>query len=866
MGLVLDYTLVGSTAGYYFQSQQTYFVNQIADLRGGPVTFGANCVIKYGPGASLLIDGAITCLGEPGQMGILTSQSDNAVGEVVYGSNGDPWGDRLANPALGIFNTSSDLKYLKISFAAEAIAYYGPDFQRHKVSHSQFVQCSVPFTVYSSDVTLRNVLVVDSQKVFQGQSYNVRAEHLTAHKAFVDLATNYNGIGSVTAVNSLLVGITNCSMPYDFSDCTTWHQADLAGVFANAGWAGNHYLAMNSTNRNSAGPNINAALKEVIQTMTTYPPRMTNGTLNGYVVLGPQAAPDNDGLLDRGYHYPILDWLITTNGIALPGSILMISNATVAVDFGTTGNGFVLDWGGTVMSEGTPLRRNAICCALAVQEGPVLNLRGSADPPSAVFKWADDSSQPTLNLHYTDLPPLLPGPYTLFDTDFARAALSFNSCEICGASISSSYSASLSCFNCVLRNCSFSLYAGATDYGPCTAVFANNTTIGGGVSFYDGYYPIWHDGQDGGDGWYEYGNCFSLNNNIFHGSGLSDGGGNPSVNGYNGWIGYYGVGQLNNSFGGDVFLDALSYDSAPLSKYYLPRQINGVANPLVDAGSASATAFGFFHETTAASQVKETNSTCDLGAHFMALIPPTTNDVVWLDDELPSGAIAVAENDSWAWVESPAPFSGSSAHQSASQAAFHQHYFTNATAPLLVQDGDKLYCYVYLDGGNLPREMMLQWFCADESGWHHRAYWGANEITSLGPRVSMGALPAPNAWVRLEVPSIAVDLEGRSISGMSFALSNGRATWDYAGVLSITQPLSASDLDEDGIPDFVEDANQSGTTDNGETNFLAYDSDGDGLSDYEEIYVLHTNPNKSDTEPVMNSGALVFKWFSPVSF
>jgi hypothetical protein len=40
--------------------------------------------------------------------------------------------------------------------------------------------------------------------------------------------------------------------------------------------------------------------------------------------------------------------------------------------------------------------------------------------------------------------------------------------------------------------------------------------------------------------------------------------------------------------------------------------------------------------------------------------------------------------------------------------------------------------------------------------------------------------------VRLEVPAALVGLEGAAITGMSFNLYDGRATWDRAGVLSPT--------------------------------------------------------------------------------
>ncbi|MEW6303034.1 MAG: Ig-like domain-containing protein [Verrucomicrobiota bacterium] len=170
------------------------------------------------------------------------------------------------------------------------------------------------------------------------------------------------------------------------------------------------------------------------------------------------------------------------------------------------------------------------------------------------------------------------------------------------------------------------------------------------------------------------------------------------------------------------------------------------------------------------------------------LPPPPSSEVVWVEDSLPSGAIADYQGgDAWAWAGSnPTPFSGSLAHQSAIAAGTHQHYFYNASVTLTVSVGDSLFAYVHLDPANPPSEIMLQW---NENGsWEHRAYWGANNIpwgiNNTASRFFAGSLPAAGQWVRLEVPASAVGLEGKTLNGMAFTLYNGRATWDRAGKAS----------------------------------------------------------------------------------
>lgn len=50
----------------------------------------------------------------------------------------------------------------------------------------------------------------------------------------------------------------------------------------------------------------------------------------------------------------------------------------------------------------------------------------------------------------------------------------------------------------------------------------------------------------------------------------------------------------------------------------------------------------------------------------------------------------------------------------------------------------------------------------------------------------MGAVPAAEQWVRLEVPAAVVGLEGRAVDGMTFSIyggTEGAAVWDRAGKL-----------------------------------------------------------------------------------
>jgi uncharacterized repeat protein (TIGR01451 family) len=174
-----------------------------------------------------------------------------------------------------------------------------------------------------------------------------------------------------------------------------------------------------------------------------------------------------------------------------------------------------------------------------------------------------------------------------------------------------------------------------------------------------------------------------------------------------------------------------------------------------------------------------------------------TTTTFWVDDQLPAGAVPVAEGgDSWDFISSsnPAPFSGAKTHQSGISAGVHQHFFTSATDVLPINAGDILVAYVYLDPLNVPSELMLQWIAGPAIC---RAYWGANLIgfgtDGTAARRYMGPLPVAGQWVRLEVPASQVGFENRVLTGMAFTLFGGRATWDAAGKSS-TAPASPTQV------------------------------------------------------------------------
>lgn len=167
------------------------------------------------------------------------------------------------------------------------------------------------------------------------------------------------------------------------------------------------------------------------------------------------------------------------------------------------------------------------------------------------------------------------------------------------------------------------------------------------------------------------------------------------------------------------------------------------------------------------------------------VLQPQPVENVWIDDAVPSGA---DPQGGWTFVTDPV-FSGSKASTRTAQ-GLSQHFFQNAKDPQVIQAGDVLFCYVYLDPENPPKQIMLQW---NDGSWDHRAYWGSNEIDwgkdQSPSRLRKGDLPSLGEWVRLEVTAAEVGLKpGAKVSGWAFTQFDGTTYWDRAGIRSEPQP------------------------------------------------------------------------------
>lgn len=156
---------------------------------------------------------------------------------------------------------------------------------------------------------------------------------------------------------------------------------------------------------------------------------------------------------------------------------------------------------------------------------------------------------------------------------------------------------------------------------------------------------------------------------------------------------------------------------------------------------------------------------------------------VWFKNEIPEGA---KKHGDWQFDEE---LMGSLGHTDPVAGGHHAHGFDSAPTPFELLAGESLFAYVYLDPKQMPESVMLKFY--DGKNWEHRAFWGADKIgegtLDTPSRHRVGDLPEGGKLVRLEVPAGALELDGGSIRGISFAIFGGKGVWGASGSLPPAQ-------------------------------------------------------------------------------
>lgn len=468
------------------------------------------------------------------------------------------------------------------------------------LSDIQFFKCRYPLsaTLWScfSDCTARlnlaNALAYNSDIFFYGDYGVLRAQHLTVNQCNT-LASDGGSDSSLYLTNSLLVAVTNWGNMAYTTNTTVFLPTDPGGIFQTVG-AGNHYLA-DGTYRNAGTTNISTNLLASLAKKTTYPPTVfSNLTLSTNLTLSPQATRDSD-TPDIGYHYDPLDYI---------ADVFAITNATLTVTGGVAiasynGAGIWLQDNSALVSTGTPNSPNYFVRYQSVQEQAIALDGSSPASAIAVYPYHYGSTGPDATFRFTKFASPANGGYHLFHSLSAGSydSLAVQDCELWNGQNTFRGPASPVAASVTLRNNLFhrslitTLLAASANF---TLSFSNNLVYGTTVTLR----------QPTGVAWQAHDNAFD-SCTISTSSSIS--------NSHNAFISC--TNNFSGSSGGDIVsTNAIGYQTGPLGNFYQP-----TTSPLINAGSVTADLTTLYHFTTQTNQTKETNSTVDIGLHYVAL-------------------------------------------------------------------------------------------------------------------------------------------------------------------------------------------------------------------------------------------------------
>jgi RHS repeat-associated protein len=606
-GLVLDYALVnGSITNQTFQGDTTYLISGNVNLYGTTTIEGGTVVKFTNSGPNLCVYGSVSCQTAPYRMAVFTAQDDDTVGLKLPGSTGSPSG-YYATYAIEDESQSGGaaLNYMRISYASTGC--YFNYTSASSLKHCQFVNDGSGINDYNGLLNIENVLFDNiSGVVVTASGYaEISAENVTVDTS----GLFYNGAGTST------MGVTNCLLVNDGFSGYGWagaynFTASSSSVFTNAG-AGAHYLATGAY-RGQGTTNIDPGLLADLRNMTTYPPATPPSfstdnipTVTTNTILTPYAARDTNTMPDVGYHYSPIDYMTTSD---YSNCVVTMTNGVV---LGYWRNfGISLDNGSQLVSQGGPIQRNAIAYYTLVQEQAV-KLMGSdtnlADYPSnslpIVTSHSNTGQNPSIYLRFTSIyaPQGAGNILNISGAGNAISNLTARDCEIYGAGAALELADQTGAVN--LNNNLF-------QYTPLTAYASG--AFGAFNNLYRGNsnYTFWVTNSGG---------SVTNRDNAFDGTSVN-------IAGTNGWNAYLNLttnNVLNPIYTNDIVTN-LTWVTGPLGIFY-----QATTSPLINAGSTTANLLGLYHYTVLTNQVKETNSTVDIGYHYVALgtngIPADSN-------------------------------------------------------------------------------------------------------------------------------------------------------------------------------------------------------------------------------------------------
>lgn len=619
-GFVLDYSLVSSQPNMVFKGHETYHVTAAANFTGTTVIEGGTVVKFNNTGTYFTFSGGIICRTEPYRPAYFTARDDNSVGQIVPGSTGVPSGYYAAFIFfLSDATTSYDFHNLRLRYASDAIYRSAPNSGAATITvrHSQVQDCYRAFANSYSPLTLRNVLVYRTRIGYYSTAVNF-GENVTFHN-IGQLVTGPSQ-PPLQLKNTLLISCTNNStagVAY-VADPTVIKPTTSsdAGIFQTSG-LGRHYLAT-STYRGIGTPNINATLLSDLKQTTTWPPEILTGTLTANRVLAPNTAvPRNSTTTppDLGYSYSVMDYvsqnLVVQGNVNQTVTLMIINGAVVGMD-PTVGpanvgrNGIQFGTYSELISVGAPDKLNRLLPIQTVQEnGP-----GSATWPGSfnTLHGASSGSYPSARLRFTDLTLFAGTAYHhIANWNGGFVKLAIQDSQIRGGTLNGLYfgsdilNHSIALTNTLFENVEITHHPYA--FG---SFHARNNLFKGGALRFDMTPP-------GTLNW-------TLYDNLFDGTAISQVGGPNVENNYNAYVTAQTSTRLTPAVAipnnhDQILTASPAYEIGPFGNNYL----QGLPASLINQGSRTAAAAGLFHYTTSkTAATKEGSTQVDIGLHYAA--------------------------------------------------------------------------------------------------------------------------------------------------------------------------------------------------------------------------------------------------------
>jgi RHS repeat-associated protein len=824
-GVVVDYlatiggTLSSSTT---FRGDTTYFLSS-AVICNGAATIEGGAVFKYPTNSTsyLKLNSTVTCRTSPYRPAVFTAADDDTVGDAITtgiwsGYTGTIRTNGYGNPALWLYYTSPNLANLRFRHAQEAIRFEGVTGSLGTLGHSQLVDCIRGIVVNGSGsgsggggatLTVDNTLLAGVQYPisinngsFSGNWFHCTVDTatrlVTATASTTVRATNsvFANLGALTSGGVSLVGNNN-----GFYAATGFGTAQVSSgtyPFQTVG-AGNHYLSADSAFRDLGTTNgVGSTLLADLRRRTTYPPLLLINAITTNTTLVPRA-PRDTGPPDLGYHYDPLDYAV--DNLSVTNATLTLAEGVALATYGS--NGIVLRDHGQLHSAGTPGAHNHFVRYYNVQE-QATNW-GGATPATTVSlsPYSTGAAPPSAQLRFTDFDGLAGGGFHLYtqSNGWKFASLQVKDCTlnsglfILAGPSTSSLSLSNNLFEWISLSCSNSpkidAYNNLFRYGTNTLVNA-----GGAWTFKDNAYDL----------------------------SVVDASGTSITADHNAYIttNITVTGRFSPTNAADVVLTSFTYATGPFGAYYHS------STNLDDKGSRTAAAAGLFPYTAKTSGVTETNTTVDIGFHYVPVATYRASE----------GFSASLSLHPWSYRYTEARLGLSSLGMTYWNGTWWRHS-TDANCIVASDfqhpgaDNDSVRVFHAPFSGRVLITGSLRNFdsggaiCGD--GIEYRLLQNTNTIKDWQ------AVYRSATWnsVSVEAQVQAGDLLQSQVSSLTGNNSCDTTQWDPL----ISYPDRAIDTDGDGIPDYLEDANGNGAVDPGETAFDLADTDFDGMSDAEEL-------------------------------